>query len=68
MSVALPPGRVGLTIAEVAEIVAVSPSQVYVLLEHGDLVSFHVGASRRILADSVAAYIERQVAAEGQTA
>ena len=67
-TVVVPVGRAGLTPAEVATTLAISLSQVYVLLDRGEFVSFHIGSSRRITADSVVAFIERQVAAEGQTA
>ena len=36
----------------------------YLILGRGELVSFHIGRLRRITAESVDAYIARQVAAE----
>ena len=35
------------------------------VIGRGEFVSFHIGRSHRIRADSVAAFIDRQVAAEG---
>lgn len=63
-TITLPAGRAGFTPAEVAASLAISRAQVYVLLDRGELASFHIGNSCRITADSLAAYIERQLAAE----
>ncbi len=67
-SVILPPDRAGFKVAEVARLLGISESHAYVLVDRGEFVSFHIGSSRRITADSVAAFIQRQVAAEGRPA
>ncbi len=47
---------------------AISRPWVYHLMNEGELVSFHIGKNRRITANSIADYIDRQVAAEGRSA
>jgi excisionase family DNA binding protein len=67
-TVTLPPNRAGFTPYEVAEMLAISRPWVYELIKRGELVSFHIGKNRRITADSITSYVDRQVAAEGRSA
>jgi hypothetical protein len=67
-TVELPPGRAGLKVAEVAHVLGISPSQAYVLADRGEFETFHIGTRRLITADSVAAFVDRQIAAEGRPA
>jgi excisionase family DNA binding protein len=67
-AVTLPPGRAGFTPREVAEMLAISLAYVYVLMDRGELVSFHLGRARRITGDSLADLIARRIAAEDQSA
>jgi excisionase family DNA binding protein len=67
-TITLPPGRAGFTPAEVADMLAVSLTYVYNLMNAGELTSFHLGRARRITADSLADLIDRRVAAEGRSA
>jgi excisionase family DNA binding protein len=67
-AVTLPPGRAGFTPQEVADLLGISRVYVYELLKRGDLTGFHLGRAHRVTADSVAALIDRQIAAEGQSA
>ena len=65
-TISLPPGKAGLTPDEVANALGISRAQVYVMLDAGDFVSFHIGRKRRVLASSVQEYVERRIAAEGR--
>ena len=57
-------GRAALTPAEVADLLGMSRQWVYILLDRRELVGFHIGRKRRVTVASVAAYVDRQVAAE----
>ncbi len=63
-AITLPEGRAGFTPVEVANLLGISRAQVYILLDAGEFTSFHIGRSHRITADSVAAYVDRRIAAE----
>jgi excisionase family DNA binding protein len=52
----------------VAEMLAISRPWFYELIKRGEFVSFHIGKNRRITANSIADFIDRQVAAEGRSA
>lgn len=62
--VTLPPDRAGFTVTEVATMLAISQAHVYVMMDRGELISFHIGRKRRITADSIRDYITRQVATD----
>ncbi len=66
-AITLPPGKAGIAPIEVAEALSISRVYVYNLMERGEFTTFHVGRSRRISTESVADFIERQVAAERAT-
>lgn len=53
--------RLGYTPAEVADKLGISRQQVYRMLTAGDLESFRVGRSRRILAESLDLYVARRM-------
>jgi excisionase family DNA binding protein len=64
VTITLPAGRAGFTTMEVAELLGISRVHVYNLLNAGEFVSFHIGRSRRITADSLADYVNHRIAAE----
>lgn len=53
------------TVAEVAVMMRISESQVWKLVRAGELKSMKIGWSRRVVAESVDAYIKRQTQTEG---
>ena len=58
-----------LTVPETAGTVAISRTVVYELINAGELEVVHIGASVRITATSLRAFVERRAAAErGRTA
>ena len=68
VNVTLPADRAGFTPVEVANLLGISRTQVYTLLQQDEFVSFHIGRKHRIVADSVTDFINRQIAAEGRSA
>ena len=65
VGIIFPPDRLSLTPLETAGALGVSRQYIYVLLGLGELTSFHVGRSRKIVASSVADYVQRRLDAEG---
>ncbi len=56
--VASSPSRLLYTPVEAAHALGISRSSLYVLLAHGDIASVRIGASRRIPATALTAYID----------
>lgn len=63
-----PAERAGYKIDEIGASLAISRAQVYKLIRAGELNVFHIGRSPRVTPQSLADYIDRQLAAERRPA
>jgi len=55
------------TVREAAERLSVGPTTIYELLKRGELAAVRIGADRRIPADAIIAFLQRQVIGSGRT-